>query len=264
MQLASDSLNAGAAAAATFPRWISPRFGQTVYEALDRVVPAPYVESTLARGALDRGDVTSAERYALRLPASSQRDGLLAQVAQARGQERLALEYSLAALDVDAVQAAVQRLAVNDPQAAYGLERVLELRLRRADTHPADVAQARWQMGLLANRAAWREVPGSRSQRAWLQRAFSDFETAVLLAPLSERYVIADANQADLLGARIRAEQLFARAADIDPGSADAIAGLGVVAFQNGELQAAHEYLARARSRDPKALMVRALERDLR
>ncbi|MFY9718711.1 MAG: tetratricopeptide repeat protein [Candidatus Cybelea sp.] len=264
VQIASDSLNASVASAGTFPRRISPRFGETVYGVLDRLAPAPYVESTLAQRSLDRGDVASAEHYAMRLPASSQRDALLARVASARGEERLALEYSLAALDVDAVQSAAQRLAVSDPQAAYMLERVLEVRLSGTGTHPAAVAETRWQMGLVANRTAWREVPGSPAQRAWLERAFSDFETAVFLAPLSERYVIADANQADLLGARSRAELLFARAADIDPGSADAVAGLGVVAFQNGDRQKARAYLALARSHDPGSQMVRALERDLR
>ena len=107
-------------------------------------------------------------------------------------------------------------------------------------------------------------MPGSDAQRAWLRIAFSDFESAVALAPLSERYAIAAANQADLLVERSRAEALFARAADIDPGSADAIAGLGVVALQKGDRAAAITYLTRARALDPKALMVSALERDLR
>jgi tetratricopeptide (TPR) repeat protein len=84
------------------------------------------------------------------------------------------------------------------------------------------------------------------------------------LAPLSERYAIAAANQADLLAERNRAEALIARAADIDPGSADAVAGLGVVALQKGDRRAAITYLRRARALDPRALMVSALERDLR
>jgi tetratricopeptide (TPR) repeat protein len=249
VQLASDSLDARAAVGGTLPRRIPPRFGDAVYGVLDRLAPASYVESTLAERALERGDVLSAQRYALRLPASSSRDELLARVARARGQDQLALEYSLAAFDSDAVQAAAQRLAVTDPQGA---------------THPDAVAQAQWQMGLFANQVAWRKVPGSETQRAWLRIALSAFESAVALAPLSERYAIAAANQADLLVERSRAEALFARASDIDPGSADAIAGLGVVALQRGDRAAAIIYLTRARALDPKALMVSALERDLR
>lgn len=264
VQLASDSLDAGAAAAGTFPRRIPAGFGDKVYGVLDRLAPASYVESALAERALDRGDIAAAQRYALHLPASPRRDALLARAARARGQDQLALEYSLAAFDIDAVQGAAQRVATRDPAAAYGLERLLELRLSGRATHPDAVAVVQWQMGLFANRTAWRAVPGSQTQRAWLRRAYDGFESAVALAPLSERYAIADANQADLLGDRGRAEQLFARAADIDPGSADAVAGLGVVAFENGDRQTAGAYLRQARALDPSSSMVRALERDLR
>jgi tetratricopeptide (TPR) repeat protein len=264
VQLASDSLDARAAAGGTLPRRIPARFGDAVYGVLDRLAPASYVESTLAERALERSDLVSAQRYAVRLPESPSRDELLARIARARGQAQLALEYSLAAFDSDAVQAAAQRLAITDPQAAYALERLLELRLSRRATHPDAVAEAQWQMGLFADQIAWRKVPGSETQRAWLRIALSDFESAVALAPLSERYAIAAANQADLLAERSRAEALFARAADIDPGSADAIAGLGVVALQNGDRTAAITYLTRARALDPRALMVSALERDLR
>ena len=68
----------------------------------DRLAPAAYVESTLAQRALERGDLAAAQRCALRLPASPNRDELLASIAEARGQGRLALEYSLAAFDSDA------------------------------------------------------------------------------------------------------------------------------------------------------------------
>ena len=109
-------------------------------------------------------------------------------------------------------------------------------------------------MGGLANRKAWRQVPGSAAQRDWLKRGLRDYEAAVGLAPLSERYVIADANQADLLGERERARALFAQAVAIDPASAQAIAGLGVVAFEDGDRDAAAAYLLRARAIDPNGV----------
>ncbi len=264
VQLASDALDSRAAAAGTLPRRIPVRFGIAVYRMLDRIAPAPYVETSLSEEALALGDADGAERYALRLPASPIRDELLARVALKLGSVALAREYFLAAPDPDAVDRSVNALAVRDPAAAYALERLLQVRLARDATHPDAVAEAYWQMGRLANRQAWREVSGSALQRAWLRRGLGDFEAAVSLAPLSERYVVEAANQADLLGDRRRAAELFAHAVDIDPASADAIAGLGVVAWENGDRNAAGRYLARARALDPRALMVRALERDLR
>jgi len=264
VQFASDALHRDAAAPGTLPRAIPENAALAVYRALDRIAPAPYFEETLARHALDEGDADAAERYATSLPASPVRDELLARVALVRGQKRLALEYFLAAPDAVAITAAAEAMAERDPAAAYNLVRLLQIRLAMLGTHPDAVAEARWEMGGLANRKAWRQVPGSAAQRDWLKRGLRDYEAAVGLAPLSERYVIADANQADLLGERERARALFAQAVAIDPASAQAIAGLGVVAFENGDRNAAVAYLLRARAIDPTALMVRALERDLK
>jgi tetratricopeptide (TPR) repeat protein len=264
VQFASDALYAGAAASGTVPQRISRSFGETVYRFLDRLAPAPYVESTLARDALSQGDFDAAQRYALRLPASTVRDGLLARIAGAQNRPQLALEYALAAFDGTTVDEIAEQRAVRDPASAYALEAMLERRLRQRGTHPDAVAQARWQMGLFANRTAWRQVPGSAAQQWWLRVALSDFDAAAALAPLSERYLIADANQADLLQEPVRAERLFQHAAQTDPGSADAVAGLGVIAFENGDRTAAQAYLARAAALDPRSLMVLALRRKLR
>lgn len=264
VQVASDALDSKAAIPGTFPRRVPHSVGVAIYRTLDRIAPAPYVETSLATEALEGGDLTGAERYAVRIPTSPVRDDLLARIALARGQATLAEEYFLAAPDPDEIDNAVQRIASHDPSAGYTLERLLEIRLARSGTHPDAVAQAYWTMGRLANRQAWRQTPGGALQREWLGRARSDFEAAVELSPLSERYVVEAANQADLLGERRRAADLFARGVDIDPASADAVAGLGVVAWENGDRRAARTYLMQARRLDSGALMVRALERDLR
>ncbi|HEY5426128.1 MAG TPA: tetratricopeptide repeat protein [Candidatus Tumulicola sp.] len=263
IQTASYAFDASVAAPGSLPTRVPLRFGLAVYRALDRVAPAAYVESTLAANALAQGNPAVALRYALRLPASPSRDELLAHVARARGQSELALEYFLAAPDVDAVQSAATALAVRDPAAAYALERTLRARLARLTTHPDGVAETSWRMGELANERAWREVSGSRAQDAWLGRAMKDFQSAADLAPLSEKFAIAAANQAALLGDLSRAAALFTRAADVNPGSADAVAGLGVIAYRRGDLNSARKYFVRARRLDPQALMVRALARDL-
>ncbi|MBV8530664.1 MAG: hypothetical protein JO104_05050 [Candidatus Eremiobacteraeota bacterium] len=264
VQFASDALDSKAAAPGALPSRIPAAFGLSVYRALDRVAAAPYVEVELAVAALSHGDAAAAERYATRLPASPVKDELLARVAAARGEQTLAREYFLAAPDPAAVAASAEQLATNDPAAGYALEGLLRVRLMRTGTHPDAVAQAEWAMGRFANRQAWREVSGSARQREWLRRGLRDFEAAVRLAPLSARYLIADANQADLLGERDRARELFAQAAQADPSSADAIAGLGVIAWKTGDRDVAAAYLTRARRLDAQSLMVRALERDLR
>ncbi|HYL26569.1 MAG TPA: hypothetical protein VEW74_01975 [Candidatus Nitrosotalea sp.] len=263
VQFASDAFAASAAAPGTLPTRIPTGYALAVYHVLDRVAPAPYVESTLAADALGHGDPAAAQRYAVRLPSSPVRDELLARIASARGESLLAREYLIAAPDPAGVAAIVERLAARRPQAAYELERVLQARLARSGTHPDATAEAEWQLGRLANRVAWHQVPGSAMQRAWLRRALGHFEAAVVLAPLSERYLVEDANQADLLDDRARAAELFERSVAVNPSSADAIAGLGVIAWQRGDRGTAEQNLKRARAIDPKALMVRALERDL-
>lgn len=262
--MSSYAFDAGAAAPGTLPTRVPLPFGLAVYGALDRIAPAPYVETSLATEALERGDAASALVHALRLPSSPWRDELLARVARVRGDETLAQEYFLAAPDVRAVQSSIDALARRDPAAAYARERTLETRLSLMATHPDAVAEARWQMGLLANQRAWREIPASRAQGAWLERAMADFRSAADLAPLSERYAISAANQAMLLGRLASARHLFERAAAVNPGSPDAIAGLGTIAYQTGDFSTARRELVRARRIDPNALMVRALERMLK
>lgn len=264
IQVASDAFASSAAAPGTFPRRVSPYLAGAVYSALDRIAPAPYVEATLAERALADGDDALAQLHALRLPASPVRDELLARIASARGEPRLALEYFLAAPDANAVQSTVDAQAASDPAQGYALERLLEARLALTSTHPDAVAETYWRMGRLANEEAWRQVPGSATQRVWLRRGLRDFESAVRISPLSEQYVIAAANQEDLIGARRRAEELFGQASEIDPQSADAIAGLGVIALENGDRGKAEFYLERARAVDSQSLMVRALDHDLK
>ncbi|MBV8491109.1 MAG: tetratricopeptide repeat protein, partial [Candidatus Eremiobacteraeota bacterium] len=258
IQLASYGLDAGVAAPGTLPTHVSPAFGLAVYRVLDRIAPAPYVESTLAETALRDGDFAAAQRSALRLPSSAVRDELLARIAAAQGDATLALEYFIAAPDVDAVRARVDSLASSNPAAAYALERVLKVRLDMLATHPDAVAEASFRMGEIANVAGRRERSGA-ARTAWFRRGMTDFTAAVALAPWSDKYLIAAANQAILLGDLDGGATYFQRAADADPGSADARAGLGVVAFRRGDVERARRDLARARQLDPQSGMVGAL-----
>lgn len=258
IQVASYSLDASVAAPGSLPPRVPQAFGVAVYRAIDRVAPAPFVESTLADLALRDGDAPSALRYALRLPPSAIRDELLARVAGAQGDETLALEYYLAAPDVDAVQQRIDALTASQPERAYELERVLKIRLELLTTHPDAVAEAAFRMGEIANVVARsKRAPAERT--AWFRRAMDGLTEAATSAPWSDKYLISAANQALLLGDDGAGEQFFRRAADVDPGSADARAGLGVVAYRRGDVRAARADLARAEKLDPNSGMVRAL-----
>lgn len=207
------------------------------------------------------GDLDAALQYALRLPGSPSRDELLARIALARGEDQLALEYFIAAPDVDAVQTRIDALERRDPAAAYALERVLTIRVDKLATHPDTVAETTFRMGEIANQQAFREVPDSARQGFWLERAMRDFQSALDRAPFSSKYAIAAGNQAMLLGRLDDARASFARAAAADPASANAVAGLGTIAYMQGDVPSARAYLSRAQRLDRDAPMVRALER---
>jgi tetratricopeptide (TPR) repeat protein len=263
VQAASSAFAAQAAVPYAVARHVPLRFATAVYGTLARIAPAPYVTSSLAAYELDRGDFARAHTYAISLPASPVRDDLLARAAAAGDDAALAFEYYLAAPDVDAVESYVESVATRDPAKAYKLEGILSRRLVLSGTHPDGVAETQWRMGLLANRRAWREIPDSPAQGTWLRRGMDAFANALALAPLSDRYAIAAANQAMLLGQVERSKALFAQAERSNPGSADAIAGLGVAAYQQGDVQTAADALTRAERIDPNALMVRALAHDI-
>ena len=262
VQLASDSFAARAAAQPGSVPWrVSPAWALSVYRALDRAAPAPYVKETLARAALESGDPAAALRYATRLPASPERNEILARVAQRRAQPVLALEYFFAAPDIDEVQMHVDAIGARDPAAALDLERRLRDRLAALNTHPDAVAEADWRMGVIASREAERAAPAVRG--AWNLRALQSYELAHSLAPFSSKYGLTAANQAYSNGDDADAGLFYRQTVEQDPGSADAVAGLGLVALRAGRRAQAENYLARARGIDARAQMVRVLEREL-
>lgn len=222
---------------------------------MDRFAPAPYVEGSLAQDSLRRGRLDEAEHYALRLPAGSVRDGLLARVAAARGETVLAFEYAFAAPDFDAVQNAVAQLRRQRPEDAYRLEERFRDRIVSLQTHPDAVARAWWTLGDIAA-----SMPG-----VWQARAYDDFAMAAQLAPLDMQDQLAAANEAVTLGRWNDAERAYRHAIDVDPGNGDARAGLGIVALESRhERAAALAQLKAARALDPSSKLAQSLARKLR
>ena len=256
IQLASDALYSEVAAPGSFPTHISRNFGLRVYQMLDGVAPAPYVESTLARIALQAGDLDAAQKYAVHLPPSPVRDGLLEQIAAARGETMLAFEYAFAAPDIAGVQSSIDRLRKRDPKRAYVLEESFISRLSQLQTHPDAVAHGWWMLGTIAA-----QTPTRQSQ----ELAYRDFVTAAQLAPLDLTNVLGAANEAVSLHDWSDAAKWYRDALNVNPATADAVAGLGIVALnENGDRNLAIAQLQRARAFDSRSPLADELERELR
>ena len=256
IQLASDALYSEAAAPGSFPALIPRDFGLRVYRLLDRLAPAPYVESTLARIALEDGDLNAAQRYAVHLPPSPVRDGLLEQIAAARGEATLAYEYAFAAPDIAGVQSSIDRLGKKDPRRAYALEEAFVQRLSQLQTHPDAVAHGWWMLGTIAA-----QTPDRSSQ----ELAYRDFVTAAHLAPLDLTNVLGAGNEALTLHDWRNAAVWYRVALNVNPANADAIAGLGLVALnESDDRTIATAQLRRARMLDPRSPLAIELERELR
>lgn len=214
----------------------------------------------LAGNALRDGDLTAAERYAHKMPAGATKSELLGRIALARGSGELAREYFLAAPDVDEMQAEIRDVSRTNAGAAFAWEVALKNRLESLTTHPDAVAFAYWRMGQLVTLRGYR----SPRERATLWReGLRYYVVAAHLAPLSERYLLAAGSQALLLRNDEVARSYFQRGVDADPTSADAYAGLGIVAYRSQNIERARAYAALARARDPKATILAHLDLDL-
>jgi tetratricopeptide (TPR) repeat protein len=251
VQFASDAILAKAGEPASFPAHLNPASGTAIYRAVAQIAEAPYVDGMLARAALDRGDLAQAQQYAQRLPDSPKRDDELALIARARGDERSALQYFVRAGDIEAVDRAVDSLEVRDPRFAYSLELGLKERLERSQTHPDAVAEAYWRLG----RLAW-----IQSKRAL---AMQNYERAIALSPLSEKFLISAGFSAYEMRDDAAAARYFERVLAVDPASADAYAGAGMVALRQGDRARARYDAQRARAADPRSHALLTLETKL-
>lgn len=251
VQLGSDAILARAGEPVSLPAHLQAGFGVAIYKAVARVAQAPYVDGMLARAALDSGNLAQAQEYAERLPDSAKRSDVLGEIAQARGDERAARRYFVRAGDIEAVGRAVDALAPANPAAAYDLERGLTQRLEKSGTHPDAVAEAYWRMGQLA----WQE-----SKR---QLGMHDYMQAVTISPLSEKYLISAGFAAYELQNDDAAQQYFQRVIGVNPASADAYAGAGMIALRRGDRARAAQLAGRARAIDPHAHALLTLDKQL-
>jgi tetratricopeptide (TPR) repeat protein len=249
VQLASDAVFARAGAPLSLPRHLDPALGETLYRAIARVAPLPFVEATLADAALRDGDLDAAAAHAERLPAGAVRSDALARVAEARGRTDEAIDLFLDAGDDVALQRHVDRLsAAGQYRAAYDFEARVRDRLAAAPIRPNAVADSWWRLGRLAVRL---NRPGE---------AKADFARADAVAPLNTKYLI-DAGTLALEESDWRtAATLFAEARQIDPASAPATAGLGLASLRHGDVVQARRLCEAAYAIDPRAPLAMRLK----
>jgi O-antigen ligase/tetratricopeptide (TPR) repeat protein len=253
VQLGSDAMFARAAAPGSLPARLPPGLGTRVYDALERVAPLPFVEAMLTGDALRRGDLDAAAAHAARMPASTLRNEDEARIALARGRHDEAVRRFLEAGDDAALQADVlQLMQTGRAQEAYALEDRMRRRLAAAKTRPNAVADSWWRLGRLAVRLGD------------VQQADDDFARARALAPLNTKYLIDSGTLALQRRRGDVARALFARAAEIDPGSADAVAGMGLAAAERGDRADAAKLAERAARLNARAPLVARLQRRLR
>ncbi len=227
-------------------------FGLAVYHALDRIAPADFVEDMLAHDALAHGDTDLAQHYAVRMSPGERRDDLLADVALARGQDVLAYEYFYVADDAAAVRRFVVAKTVHDIPGAIETEAQFRAKLIAEATHPDAVAESY-------------EFSGNLEASLNHEReAMNDYEAAIALAPLNQSYLLSAANQSLSDHKYADARAYYQRTLRIDPASADALAGLGVLAVRAGRREEAQRYYSQSRRIDPNAGMVIELARELK
>ena len=253
VQLGSDAMFARAAAPVSIAAHLPAGLGTRVYEMLERVAPLPFVEEMLTADALQRGDLATASVHAARMPAGTLRNEYQARIALARGRHDEAIRRFLEAGDDAALQADVlQLIQTGRAREAYALEDRVRRRLVASKTRPNAVADSWWRLGRIAVRM--NDV----------QEADRDYARARALAPLNTKYLI----ESGMLALQRRhadaARASFARAAEIDPGSADAVAGMGLAALDAGDRAEAEHLAARALRMSARASLAVRLQRRLR
>jgi tetratricopeptide (TPR) repeat protein len=232
-------------------------------ERLDPRLPLPRpLRIVLARDAFAAGDTAQAERQAGALPPSRDRTELFALIAEHRGDNAAAVRGFLDAGDAsDLEHRIMEEQSAGRLDAAIGLQNATIERLRSDPSTSSWLPEAYYHLGLLQQAQAYR-LPIDR-RKPDEEQSLAAYESAIALAPLAERYLVAAGNQELNLRDYDAAERYFRRASDVDPTSVDAITGLGDLAYRRGQVAQARAALATARKMNAGAPSVRRLAAEL-
>jgi tetratricopeptide (TPR) repeat protein len=264
VQLLSSIALRGSAERGAWVQFVPPRVAGWV----DRLPPGaplpPALGLVLARNALAAGDLTLAERDIARLSPSRDRSALAGRLAEARGDSTAAVADYLAAGDLAGLERRIAELVgAGRIPAALDLQRAAIAKLQGDRTQADALAHAYFALGRLEETAAYALAVGSPERHARELDSRDAYRNAVALAPLDESNVLAYANQLLNVGELDAAKRTFGRARDLDPASAEPLAGLGEIALRQGRPARARAYLLRARAIDPSSNAVRRLAHEL-
>jgi len=264
IQVVSSVALRGSAQAGSWVRLVPAPLAAQI-EGINPAYPLPpALRLVLAREALAENDPARGQAYIARMPPSGDRMVLEGRLAEARGDVPDAVRSYLAAGDLDDLEARVDDLrSAGQIVPALALAREIVARLQSDPTQADALAQAYWNLGHVEESKAYQSWVGSAERNQHERLAAAAYARAVALAPLQERYLIAYANQQLNLAQLDAAATAFSRAQNVDPASADPLAGLGEVAHRRGDAAAARAYLSRARALDPHSDAVIRLAREL-
>jgi len=235
---------------------------------VDSLLPGPPLPPALglvlARNAVAAGDLPLAERDIARLGPSRDRSALLGRVAEARGDASEAVAEYLAADDLTGLERRIDELAGSGQiPAALELQRGAIAKLQGDRTQADALAHGYFALGRLEETAAYAIPVGAPARHARERDSRDAYANAVALAPLDENYALGYANQLLNVGELEAAKRAFARARDIDPASAEPLAGLGEIALRQGNPVRARAYLVRAQALNPASDAAGRLAREL-
>lgn len=197
-----------------------------------------------AAAAIHDGDLTTAQRLTASLPGDAGAADLRGRLAEARGDRDGAVTEYVRARDEVRAQALIDEIARRDPLRAL-VEQARLVRVLADDPNAGEVlGEAWWRLGQLQAAAGYAEP--ARRGAAW-RDAQTSYERALELAPNEETYLLAAGYQSLANGDPRAAGRFYARAAEVVPNSADAVAGIAWVTAAARDCARARAALSRAR-----------------
>jgi tetratricopeptide (TPR) repeat protein len=228
---------------------VAPQFATRAVDSLEPHAYEPEeLRRVLAAGALARGDVARASRFAQTLRPGADRSALEGAIAQARGDDAGAIADYLAAGDLARLEDFTAAIAAHgDYTHALRLQAQTIATLQRTGAQNDTIAEAYYRDALLLQANAYARGATTPAGTALEVRSQAAYARAAALAPLEERYLIALGNQDLNLGRLDAARATFTHLRDLDPGSVEGLTGLADAAIR------AHDFATAASELDAAA-----------